>query len=281
MRRAGHILFSAFVTANIAFSRPVQFSEALQSREVRSILRTDLTSAQLEQIETAILERATFSARVTNAEYLQEIDDVVAEYTNGQIDLATARLTLKQKLDEIGYQPALDEAGSITDFSSDARTNLVIETGASMAQGYGWYSQGQDPTILNAFPAQELYRVAPRKVPRNWIVRWRDAGGMFFNGQMIALKNAPIWTAISRFGTPYPPFDFNSGMGVRDVDRKTAMDLGLIDLTTQITPEDRGFNDDLQFSPAVRSAALRRRSRKKAIRSRTESFHFEDENRDA
>jgi hypothetical protein len=31
--------------------------------------------------------------------------------------------------------------------------------------------------------------------------------------RMIARKDSPIWEALSRFGTPYPPFDFNSGCG--------------------------------------------------------------------
>ena len=34
---------------------------------------------------------------------------------------------------------------------------------------------------------------------------------------MVALKEDPVWTRISRFGQPWPPFDFNSGMGVEDV----------------------------------------------------------------
>jgi hypothetical protein len=240
------------------FSEPVSFSEALQSREVRSVLPTDWTSAELEQIEAAILERATFSARMTNAEYLQALDDVLADFIAGKIDLATARLELKNKLDELGYSPTPGEEGSIKDFSTDARINLQLNMGADFAQGYGQWLQGQNTVVLDQWPAQELYRAFNRKVPRPWLARWQNAGGNLFNGRMIALKNAGIWTAISRFGTPYPPFDFNSGMSVRDIDRDTAMSLGLIDRDTQIAPQDRGFNDDLQFSPGVRSAALLR-----------------------
>src|SRR5574337_1593062 len=112
-----------------------------------------------------------------------------------------------------------------------------------MAWGYGSWMQGQAPAILNLWPAQELFRAFPRKTHRQWsgedaenIIkgepiegRWADAGGQLFDGRMIALKNAPIWTDISAFGNPYPPFDFNSGMWVRDVDRETAMKYGLID----------------------------------------------------
>ena len=45
---------------------------------------------------------------------------------------------------------------------------------------------------------------------------------------MIALKNDPVWTALSRFGRPWPPFDYDSGMGIADIDRETAETLGLL-----------------------------------------------------
>jgi hypothetical protein len=45
----------------------------------------------------------------------------------------------------------------------------------------------------------------------------------------VALKLSPIWAQLSRFGTPYPPFDFNSGMDVEDVGRRKARELGLLE----------------------------------------------------
>ena len=238
------------------FVDPVPFSEAQQALEVKSILATDMTSAQLEKISADILERALFSARVTYAKYLQEIADVVRQFIDGEIDLATARLRLKDKLNELGYEAALDDAGGLKDFGSDERINLVIRMNARMAQGYGQWLQSQ--RTLDSRPAQELYRAFQRKVHRNWLQRWGQAGGKVFIGRLIALKNDPIWTAISRFGQPYPPFDYNSGMSVRSVDRKTAMAAGLIDLNTQIAPQDRGFNQDLKVTIDIRDAALRR-----------------------
>jgi hypothetical protein len=247
----------ALFLALMIFATPIPFSDALASREVRSILPTDLGTADLEQIQAEILERALFSARVTSAEYLQTIEDVLDRYSRGKLDLATARLELKQKLAELGYVPSDEDRGTLRDFSSDERTNLVIRINSEMAAGYGNWLHDQQPAVLNMWPAQELFRAFARKVPRDWISRWQDAGGELFDGRMIALRNTPIWTAISRFGTPYPPFDFNSGMRTRLVDRRTAMSLGLIDLKTQIKPQDRGFNDDLKFTPAIRNTALK------------------------
>jgi hypothetical protein len=44
---------------------------------------------------------------------------------------------------------------------------------------------------------------------------------------MIALKTDPIWVRISRFGRPFPPFDFNSGMGLRNIGREGSDEPGL------------------------------------------------------
>lgn len=41
---------------------------------------------------------------------------------------------------------------------------------------------------------------------------------------MIALKSDRVWTNFSRFGRPYPPSDFGSGMGVEDIDRDEAFE---------------------------------------------------------
>lgn len=241
----------------LVFSQPVQFSEAAQRLQIQSLLPTDLSSEELSQISSDILERALFSARTTYASYLDQVDQTLKQYVDGTIDLATARLALSDKLDSLGYSPADGTAGSIVDLSSDERINLVLDTNAQMAYGYGSWMQGQDAAILDQWPAQELYRAAPAKQPRDWEDRWSNAGGSIYDGRMIALKNDAIWTAISAFGLPYPPFDFGSHMDVRDVDRDTAVSLGLIDETTQIQPQTRDFNQDLQVSGEIRSTALR------------------------
>ena len=54
---------------------------------------------------------------------------------------------------------------------------------------------------------------------------------------MIALKDDPVWFALSDFGFPFPPFASGSGMSVRDIDRALAMELGLIDLNRQVSPK--------------------------------------------
>jgi hypothetical protein len=130
-----------------------------------------------------------------------------------------------------------------------------MQTG--MTRGYGQWVQGQDEAVLDQWPGQELYRAMEAEQPRPWAQIWSEAGGEIFDGRMIALKNDPIWTRISRFGLPYPPFDYGSRMDIRDVDRDTCIELGLIDRDTVIPPQTRDFNSDLKVSPQIRAASLR------------------------
>jgi hypothetical protein len=233
------------------FATPLPFEEAIQSREVRQILPTDFRTALLQQIPAELRERAFFSAGVTNAQFLDEASRKIDALVAGKADRATMRTELKQLLDSLGYQPVEGEEGTLTDLGSDDRLNLILDTNLEMAQGYGQWKQGQDPAVLDQWPAQELVRVIDSKEPRDWAQRWADAGGSFYGGRMIALKNDPIWVEISRFGLPYPPFDFNSGMRVADIDRDEAVELGVISDDAQIAPQDRGFNDGLETSLGV------------------------------
>lgn len=238
------------------FRDPLPFREALDSRQVRQLLPTDFRTRLLAEIPSELRERAMFSAGVTNVEFLQRTSDAIDDLVSGKVDRATKRAELKQVLASLDYQPAEGEQGSLTDLSSDRRLNLILDTNLQMAQGYGHWAEGQRSDILDQWPAQELIRVRDAAEPRDWSKRWEEAGGEFFDGRMIALKNSPVWLKISAFQLPYPPFDFNSGMDVIDVSRDEAIDLGLIDRDTELLPESRDFNTDLQATPEVRSAAL-------------------------
>lgn len=73
--------------------------------------------------------------------------------------------------------------------------------------------------------AWQLVRVGTRKEPRDWDTRWKDAYAQLSPAERLgvdaegkrALVSSRIWQLLSRWGTGYPPFDFNSGMGVKSV----------------------------------------------------------------
>lgn len=248
-------------------STPIPFQEAVGQLAGKQIIPSDLSSLEWSGVPQQLRDRAFFSARVTNAQFLQGAKDKIDSILNPRtvqrtdrvtpdnpegfvtegINPATARAELKQLLQEIGYQPDADKRGTIQDLSSDRRLNLIIKTNLEMAQGYGGWLQGQDPAVLRAYPAQELFRLEDRKEPRDWLSRWQGAGGRLFGGRMIALKSDSVWTEISAFGNPYPPFDFNSGMWVRPVARQEAMSLGLAVPDSQPSTLDT-FNSSLQSS---------------------------------
>lgn len=250
---------------------PRPFQEALAALARKSLLPTSLGSAELMGIGAQIRERSLFSAKTTMAEYLSDIYDQVTEIVAGRLDQATARLTLKQSLDSLGYTPDSDKAGTIEDLGSKRRLDLVIRTNTEMAQGYGTMVQGNDPAILDQWPCQELFRAVEKKEPREWLARWRAAGGKVYPGQapgypigagfsegrLIARKDDPVWEKISTFGLPYPPFDFGSGMEVRDISRREAEELGVIERGDQVARRELDFNASLQSKPGPMAAPVK------------------------
>jgi hypothetical protein len=248
------------------FSAPMPFQEALDQSQAKTLLPTSLGTRDLQRLKPEVRERARFSAKVRQAEHLAVLDRGTNAMVAGQLDLATARLQIKQYLARTGHRPPEGKEGGLQDFSSDRRTNLQLLTNVQQAQGYGWWQQGQDPDLLDAFPAREFLRVEDRLVPReDWPNRWDLArlattikgATPSSSGRMIALVGHPIWAKLNRFGVEYEPFDFGSGMGTEDVDRAEAIAVGVIDRDTQIFPQERPFNQDLQASPEIRSAKLR------------------------
>lgn len=246
--------------------KPTTFAEAVKLLQQKKILPTSLSTNQLAALEASFRRQAFFSAKVTNAEFLQRAADLVERIveptTTGAapgsyMDVPRFREELKDFLQSIGYAPDAGKEGSIQDLSSDARLNLIARTNTQMAQGYGQFTQANDEDVLDAFPAQELFRLEAREKPRDWALRWLGAGGRTYGGRMVALKDDPVWTRISRFGNPYPPFDFNSGMWTRPVTRQEARELGLVDADRAVKAQSIPFASGLQSTIAGLAPALR------------------------
>lgn len=228
----------------------------------KRLVASGLSSAEAQRVCAALRERAFFSARVETVRFLQDARKAVADY------LAHAEKedgTMATRADAISaiMRRAREEGistgkGGLTDPGSAARAKVVADTNAGLAAGYCQRrAQGTRGARL-AFPALRLVRVEDRDKPRDWMSRWNIArqslgaassatAAASPQGPFVALKEDPIWAAISRFGTPYPPFDFNSGMGVEEVPFDECKALGLV--TDDYDPRgdiDDGFNRSME-----------------------------------
>lgn len=193
----------------------------------KALAPSALSSAQWSAIQSGLRDRAFFSARVEEARILYAMREAAAAVAAGDLSATDARLSIRDALRRAGYAPPEGKGGTLQDLGSRRRLDLVLKTNADMARGYVQHLESM--AALDAFPAQELVRFEQREKPRDWRSRWKAAGGRLYGGgRMIALKTSPIWTALSRFGHPWPPFDFGSGMGVLDVPRDEAAALGLV-----------------------------------------------------
>jgi hypothetical protein len=223
----------------------------------KALVASKLDSSQWNQVQAAFRNRAFFSSQVVQANILQGIRQRVSEYAaRGGGDISEARKLMREDLARMHYEPEQGKEGTIKDLFSKARLNVILKTNLAQTRGMIQRASGMTPGFFAAFPAQEFTRTHSRRKEReDWRERWVKAGGKFYNGKMIALKTDPVWTKLSVFGNPYPPFDWGSGMGVIDVDRKTAIELGLIsdaelreetEKLRTAKSEASKFNDNLQ-----------------------------------
>lgn len=199
--------------------------------------KTDVPSwartAEWSDVPVAIRRRSFFSAALEDARALSEERNSVAMLLqraskDGKLYRRDTAITeLQAMMRERGNDTGAPDA--LTNPAAESRIKLVLDTNRAQVQGYARFKRSSSGGALLAFPAQELVRIRGSREPRDWAARWKAEGGKFYGSRMIALKTDGIWIAISRFGTPYPPFDFNSGMGVRDISRRTCIDLKLID----------------------------------------------------
>jgi hypothetical protein len=152
------------------------------------------------------------------------IEQYVEQLTSGKIDLASARCNLGLNLRRTGHW----------ELAESDWLDVVLTLNSSLRSCWRQYEGGLNAAVLDQWPAQELIQVGWGQESIEWPSRWRAAGGQLFGSRMVALKDSPVWRAISDFGYPFPPFAVLSKMGVSDVDRDAAMSLGLIDRNRRV-----------------------------------------------
>jgi len=195
----------------------------------KALIGSNIDSRDWNTIQAGMRDRAFFSSKVAEVNILDAARKFSSEYADGHYDLSKIRMSMRDFLTKTGYQPNEGEEGTIKDLFSKARLDVIIKHNVDSARGFIQYAEAMTPGAYAAFPAREFKRVKSRNVERKtWHQRWEAAGGKEYGGRMIALKDDPVWTKLSVFGTPYPPFDWGSGMGVVNIGLKEAIDLGLI-----------------------------------------------------
>lgn len=223
---------------------------AVEKFETRKPTPSSMSSAEWERVAPAIREKCFFSARVNDAETLGKMRELIGKAVDtAKRNPSEALVSPEKFISEMksylrGRGYAVDGT-ALTDIASRRRLGLIYKMNYDEAREFAKYSRGQDSDALYMYPAQEFLRVEPRRVPRtDWQTRWRAAGGRIYGGRMIALKSSPVWQNLSRFDRPYPPYDFGSGMGVEDVDRDEAIELGLL-------PKDEPVDEIPDFDDAL------------------------------
>ena len=195
----------------------------------KPLLPADISSRQWEAMEQSLAARGFLSARVEDARTLSMLQRLCDGIAEGALGEGEARDKARQWLAIAGYEPEdPNDTLTIKDLRAKSRLDVLFDINVGHAQNLAWYNASQDEAILDMYPCQELFRAIDSRNKRDWRTRWAAAGGRFYAGRMIARKDDPIWQRISRFGTPVPPFDYNSGMDVRDVHRADAEELGVI-----------------------------------------------------
>lgn len=225
----------------------------------KALVGSGLDTKGWSTVQAGLRDRAFFSSQVTEAKILHAMRQNVAELVSGGKSPSEVRRDLRAYLGSIGYD-AGENRGTIKDLMTKARLDVMMKTNADQAKGYVSHLRATTTGAILAFPAYELVRVERRKLPRDWGARWAAAAqkvgweGVARNGAMIALKTSPIWAALSRFGNTFPPFDFNSGMGVRDVKKSVCREIGLLGPNEQPKiPEVPDFNGNLTAQVPMRN----------------------------
>lgn len=230
-------------------------ADAVKRMSDRTPIGAALKTKDWATVPLALRERAFFSATVENVRALAAMQDKLlkraalvredAAHGEAYVGAGSFIADLKKVLKEEGIMPA---GGGMRDITSAARLKLIYDHHTASAANFARWKTGQDPVALDNFPAQELLRVEDREQKRDWRGRWTAAGGQLYGGRMIALKSDPVWQRISRFNTPWPPFDFGSGMGVESVSREDAEQLGLLKRDERVEPVIEDFNAELEAS---------------------------------
>lgn len=261
-------------------------ADAIRHLGSQTLVGSRLRSAGWQGVPLALRQRAQFSAGVESMLYLNRVQEnlqTVVNLERTRLGDPTAPLMDREEfikqIREVGLQEGMRPEGGLIDTIQDPtayqRAKLIFDVQTQQAEGFSYWKTHNDADVLDAAPAQELYRLEQRSVPRNWPQRWREAASAAADGnayrmladfgRMIARMDSGIWVNLGTMwpdslGNPFPPFAFSSGMDVRTIDRSEAEQLGLVSPGETVNGNEINFNDALDQSvrdlPPERQAQL-------------------------
>lgn len=229
----------------------IPFAEAVRKLGDRSLIGAALKSSEWADVPVALRERAFFSSRVESTRVLQRARDGIADYLQsnretlptGETALKTgSRAAFVDQMKTFLEKEGIERTdGGLTDLTGEKRLGLIFETQTRQANDYGYWRQGQDADVLDAFPAQRFIRVQEVQQERDSHARYED---------QVYLKSDPIWALEINedFGVPWGPWAWGCGHDVEDVSREEAEALGLLKPGEELKPDEQNFNENLRAS---------------------------------
>jgi hypothetical protein len=262
----------------IDFTTAMPLQDAVDQISRRTPMGNALSSAEWDAVPAEIRLRTMWAARLEDERMAASLQAKIRQFIamereklagGGEgvfMDRGLFIERMRQEFKKAGYRPDPKKKGTLQDFTSTRRLELIWQMNLDQAQGYAQWKTGQSDVALRMWPAMEFIRLENRLERRRWNVKWKALGGKFYpgpaeypEGRMIALRNDPIWPALNRFGVPWKPFDWGSGMGTRNVGRREALALGVIKAgDPPQAPEKVPFNSGAEASLKGISPARRR-----------------------
>lgn len=240
-------------------------ADAIAKIAAKTPIASKLRTVEWARVPLALRERGQFSAGVESIRVMGEVQKKILARVSHARELLengkeayVSRESFILDMRQIAIDEGLDTgAGNVlTNIGAPKRLGLIYDMQNQQAAGYARWKVDNDKDALAILPAWRLGQSTADK-PRGddfWWGRWREAGiavgwAGASQSEMVALKTSPIWMKLSRFGSPWPPFDFGSTRELDDVWRDEAEALGLVTPEDTIEPTaERDFNEELEAS---------------------------------
>lgn len=136
----------------------------------------------------------------------------------------------------------------ITDVASNRRLKLIFDTQIRQSYAKSSLKYSTQSAVIEAYPAWRFVRDGYVDEPREDHVK--------HEGQVRLKSDTEYWLArndpkFGGFNVPWGPWGFNSQMGVEEVGRREAVELGLI------KPDEKPKGQNVRFKQAVRASIKR------------------------